>query len=89
MSPTQQLTDPVALVAARRLLDEASVATLALRSRVEALADATQWRSQATDAYCAGVAGLSDDLARLVQLIDAFEADLSTARRDALWQVGW
>ena len=60
-----------ALRIARGLLHEASLEALAVRRRVASVADATQWRSRATDAYAAGVARLADDLAALVGAIDA------------------
>ncbi len=78
------LTDPqtqAALDAARRLLRDANIDTEALRHRVSALADATDWRARATQDYRAGIARLVDELAGLVGRIAVAADQVADAQR--------
>lgn len=71
-----------ALGAARVLLHDAHADAAAVRLRADALANATDWRSRATDGYRAGVAALVDDLTRLVRLIHLADGEVAGALRD-------
>lgn len=70
-----------ALDAARRLLRDASSDAEALRHRVDALADATDWRARATRDYRAGITRLVDELARLVGMIAVAADQVADAQR--------
>lgn len=83
MDPLPPSPTMIALASARRLLADAGLELLAVRRRVEVLADATEWRSRATAGYRAGVATLADELDRLVRLLDMSDAELISAQRDA------
>lgn len=80
MDPLADSPTHAALGAARRLLHDASIDAAVLRHRAEALADATDWRSRATDGYRAGIAALADDLARLVRLIGVSDEQAADAQ---------
>lgn len=69
-----------ALTHARRLVSEARLDLLGVRGRVEVLADATAWRSRATTGYRAGVAALTEDLVRLIGLLEVSDEDLASAQ---------
>ncbi len=81
MDPFPTTSTLSALTAARRILHDASRDARALHSRVDGIADTTDWRSRATDDYRAGAAGLVEDVARLVRLIQLCDDDLAAAQR--------
>jgi hypothetical protein len=83
MDPLADPETQAALGAARRLLHDASSDAVALRHRVDALADATDWRARATQEYRAGVARLADELARLVRLIGVTDDQAADAQHGA------
>ncbi|MBN9177425.1 MAG: hypothetical protein J0I43_08690 [Microbacterium sp.] len=70
-----------ALDAARRHVHRAQQSAVRVRTRVGALADATDWRSRATERYRTGLADLDGGCARLADLLRGAEAALDDAAR--------
>ena len=70
-----------ALDAARLRVMRAQDGAVRLRVRVVALADATDWRSRATEHYRVGMAELDGVCARLADLLVVAEAALDDAAR--------
>lgn len=75
-----------AFATARRLLRDAASDTLALGNRADALADATNWQSRATDAYRVGVAELVERLRALGRLISVVDGDVALAQDELAWR---